>query len=67
LTHPHVVTEAGEWIAERAGLPSWVGAFVVWMILIVPIAVLMLPVVLVANIATRGFGPAQGDHKISAS
>jgi hypothetical protein len=64
LTHPHVVTAAGEWIAERAGLPLWVGAFVVWMILVLPIAVLILPLVLVAKIAMRGFGFAQDDHKI---
>jgi hypothetical protein len=67
LTHPQVVTEAGEWIAEKAGLPSWVGAFLVWLILIVPIMVLILPLVLVGKITIRGFRLAQGDHKVTAS
>jgi hypothetical protein len=67
LIHPHVVTEAGEWIAERAGLPSWVGAFVVWLILIVPITALILPFVLIGKIAMRSFVLAQSDDKIRTS
>ena len=67
ITHPHVVTEAGEWIAERAGLPAWVGAFVVWLLLIGPLTVLLLPIILAGKITMRGFRLAQRDPKIRTS
>jgi len=65
VTHPHVVTEAGEWIAEKAGLSSWVGAFVVWLILTIPIMILIPPLVLVGKVTMRSFGLVRGDRKIS--
>jgi hypothetical protein len=67
ITRPHVVTEAGEWIAERAGLPAWVGAFVVWLLLIGPVTVLLLPLILAGKITMRGFRLAQRNPKIRTS
>ena len=67
ITHPHVVTEAGEWIAKRAGLPAWVGAFVVWLLLIGPVTVLLLPLILAGKITMQGFRLAQRNPKIRTS
>jgi hypothetical protein len=67
MTHPHLVTEAGEWIAEKAGLSSWVGAFVVWLILVVPIMMLLTPLILAGKMTMRGFRLVLGDRKIRVS
>lgn len=54
MTHPHVVTEAGEWIAEKAGLSSWFGAFGVWLVLMMPIVMLLFPLLLAGKMTMRG-------------
>jgi hypothetical protein len=67
MTHPHVVTGAGQWIAEKAGLPSWVGAFAIWLILLFPVMMIISPLVFAGKMTMRGFGLVLGGRKIRAT
>lgn len=54
VTHPRIVTGAGQWLAEKAGLAPWVGAFGMWLVLIIPILVLISPVVFAGRMTMKG-------------
>jgi hypothetical protein len=41
ITRPHLLTGAASWLAEQAGLPSWLGAFAVYLALCLAIAILL--------------------------
>lgn len=45
ITRPHLLTNAAGWIAEQAGLPSWLGAFAVYLLFCL-VVVFLLRIVL---------------------
>lgn len=63
VTHPHIVTGAGEWIAEKAGMPPWVGAFALWLVLLIPIMMLVSPFAFAGRMTVRGLRFALGARK----
>jgi hypothetical protein len=67
VTHPHIVTGAGQWIAEKAGMSPWVGAFGIWLVLLVPIMMLVSPLALAARMTIKGLGFAFGARNSRAS
>jgi len=56
VTHPHIVTGAGQWIAEKAGISPWVGGFAIWFVLLVPIMILLAPLAFAAKMTMKGLG-----------
>jgi hypothetical protein len=38
VTRPHLLTGAAAWVAEQAGLPGWLGAFLVYLAFCVVVA-----------------------------
>lgn len=41
ITRPHLLTNAAGWIAEQAGLPSWLGAFAAYLLFCLVLAFLL--------------------------
>jgi hypothetical protein len=55
VSHPHIVTGAGQWIAERVGVAPWVGAFGIWLLLLIPIMMVISPLVSATRLSIKGF------------
>jgi len=55
VSHPHIVTGAGQWIAERVGVAPWVGAFGMWLLLLIPIMMVISPLVSATRLSIKGF------------
>ena len=55
VSHPHIVTGAGQWIAERVGVAPWVGAFGIWLLLLIPIMMVISPLVSATRLSMKGF------------
>lgn len=66
VTHPHVVTGAGQWIAERAGIAPWIGAFGAWLVLLFPIMILLSPFAFAGRMTLKGLGFALAVRRRSA-
>jgi hypothetical protein len=56
VTHPHIVSGAGQWIAERVGMPPWVGAFGIWLVLLIPVMMAISPLTFATRMSIKGFG-----------
>jgi hypothetical protein len=56
VSHPHIVTGAGQWIAERAGIPPWVGAFGLWLVLLIVSMMVISPLILATRMIIKGLG-----------
>jgi hypothetical protein len=56
VSHPHIVTGAGQWIAARAGLPPWVGAFGLWLVLLIPFMMVISPLAFTTRMTIKGLG-----------
>jgi hypothetical protein len=67
VSHPHIVTGAGQWLAERAGMPPWVGAFGLWLVLLVPIMMMISPLVFATRTTMKGVGFTYAVCKHTAS
>jgi hypothetical protein len=55
VSHPHIVTGAGQWIAERVGVAPWVGAFGIWLLLLIPIMMVIAPLAFATRLSIKGF------------
>ena len=57
VTRPYLLTTAAGWVAEQAGLPGWLGAFVVYLTLCVLLAfvlrILLAPMIWVLPVLVR--------------
>jgi hypothetical protein len=63
VSHPHIVTGAGQWIAERVGVAPWVGAFGIWLLLLIPIMMVISPLVSATRLSFKGFAFTVGACK----
>jgi hypothetical protein len=57
VTRPYLLTNAAGWVAEQAGLPGWLGAFMVYLTLCVLLAfvlrILLAPIIWVLRVLGR--------------
>jgi hypothetical protein len=67
VSHPHIVTGAGQWIAERAGISPWVGAFGVWLVLLIPLMLMISPLAFATRMTIKGVGLTVAACKSTAS
>jgi hypothetical protein len=63
VNHPHIVTGAGQWIAERVGVAPWVGAFGIWLVLLIPIMLVIAPLASATRLSIMGLGLTYGACK----
>jgi len=54
VTHPSIVTGAGQWLAEKVGVSPWVGAFAMWLVLLIPLTVFAWPFIFTGKLLTSG-------------
>jgi hypothetical protein len=67
VSHPHIVTGAGQWIAEKAGISPWIGAFGVWLLLLIPIMMIISPLAFATRMTMKGVGLTYAACKSTAS
>ena len=67
VSHPRIVTGAGQWIADKAGISPWLGAFGIWLVLLIPFMLMISPLVFATRMTIKGLSFTFAACKSTAS